>query len=426
MSKNCCLRIARKSLTLAGVLFLLLSTLPGCGNLRSLMAGEPVTVSFAYLEGAADYQPLADAFQRENPNITIELKKVSLNGNVQRNFAAQVAEADTLRIPATAISDEVVQALLPLDSQISTDRSFPADDLYPHSLEGLRLDGKQVAIPAGIDPYVFFYVPKKFAAAGVQSPPPMWTLEEFLNLALSMNRVVESEINTPRYAYGFCSHPQLTDPIMFAYLFGGGLVDDPYVPTRPTLNSAANVEALTWYASLNTDFGLLPPARNPREIYREIEANHCGFWMDLLDRSTFGAQRDNETVPLPMPNYRAPFGAATLDGYAILKSTEHANEAWLWIRYLMENQQASGVLIPPIRKAAGSAEYKSRVNAATADVASSLPDQLIILGLEMYRDSRFEQVLDLYNQAANQVMQGEADPQTALDQAQMEAEERFR
>jgi ABC-type glycerol-3-phosphate transport system substrate-binding protein len=426
MLKNCRVVIAQKSLSLIVAILLVLAVLPGCGNLRSLMGGEPVTVRFAYLEGAADYQTLADSFQRENPTITIELKKVALNGNVQRNFAAQVTEADTLRIPATAISDEVVQALLPLDSQISTDRDFPTDNLYSHSLDALRLDGKQMAIPAGIDPYVFFYVPKKFEAAGVQAPPPMWTLDDFLNLAMSMNRVVEAEINTPRYAYGFCSNPQLTDPVMFAYLFGGGLVDDPYLPTRPTLNSPANVEALTWYASLQTDFGLLPQAENPYEIYREIESNHCGFWIDLLDRSTFGRQRDNETSPLPMPAYRAAFGAATLDGYAILKQTEHPNEAWLWIRYLMENQLAAGVLIPPVRKAASSGEYTARVSAATAAVASSLPDPLIMLGLEMYRDSRFGQVLELYNQAAGQVMQGKADPQTALDEAQMEAEERFR
>jgi ABC-type glycerol-3-phosphate transport system substrate-binding protein len=213
---------------------------------------------------------------------------------------------------------------------------------------------------------------------------------------------------------------------MFAYLFGGGLVDNPYQPTRPTLNLQANIDALTWYASLKNDFGLLPPARNVRGVYQEIGANHCGFWMDLLDRSTFGGQRDFETMPLPLPTYKAAFGAATLDGYVVLSGSKHPNEAYQWIRYLMQDQLASGVLIPPIGKQVDDAAYARRVSAATLAVAQSLPEQTILLGLEMYRDSRFGQVLELYNAAAQQVIQGMSSPETALDLAQMEAEQRFK
>jgi hypothetical protein len=58
-------------------------------------------------------------------------------------------------------------------------------------------------------------------------------------------------------------------------------------------------------------------------------------------------------------------------------------------------------------------------------VARGLPAQTVILGLEMYSDPRLGEVLELYTDAAMQVLEGTMDAKTALDQAQVKADQAF-
>jgi ABC-type glycerol-3-phosphate transport system substrate-binding protein len=150
------------SLVLAAIL------LAGCAgfSLPDLFA-KPVTLGFLYLEGAANYQPLADEFHRLHPGITVKLIPVTYD-----NFQSQAAVADMIRLPNSLLTDDLVKNLLKLDNQISIDPNFPKSDLFPGSLEALQLGGKQIGIPAGLEPMVVYYSPRKFAAAGVKPPGP--------------------------------------------------------------------------------------------------------------------------------------------------------------------------------------------------------------------------------------------------------------
>lgn len=401
----------------------LLASLPGCAGLPFGVKVEPVKLRFAYMENAADYAPLADAFHKENPHITVELVPVPLAGNSVRSLATYASQADAIRLPSMVIQEEVAQVLLPLDTMISADLEFPQAELFPNTLESLRLDGKQVAIPAGINPYVFFYNTERFAAAGVQPPTANWTIEDFVNIAMSMN----SPDKTGGVTFGFCTYPTFMDSIMFSYLFGGGILDDLYQPTMPTLNDPANVEALGWYSSLLTDFQLLPPdPLSARAVGMFIAQGNCAFWMDTLNRGAFGRFGDVKAEPLPLPAYNAAFNVAELDAYAVIAASAHPEEAYQWITFLMQQQEASGSLIPPVQALATDPEYTARVSTGAAGVAQSIGDHTVMLGLEMYRDSRMGPVIELYARAAEQVMMEQVDAQTALDQAQIEAEARFR
>lgn len=405
------------------VLLVLTVILAGCAGLPFGEQVEPVTLRFAYLENAADYTALADAFHKENPHITVELAPVPLSGNFMRALAASAAEADAIRLSSWLLQEDVSQALLPLDGMISADLNFPQDDLFPNSLESLRLDGKQIAIPAGINPYVFFYNTERFASAGVLPPDANWTIEDFVNTAVQIN----SPDRDGGVTFGYCTYPTFTDPIMFAYLFGGGILDSIYQPTAPTLNSPANVDSLRWYASLQTDFQLLPPEPlSDRAVGMFIEQGNCAFWMDTLNRGAFGRNDSLKAEPLPLPAYNAAFNIAEQDAYSVMGTSAHPEEAYQWILFLMQQQEASGILIPPMRTLARSPEYTARVSTGTAGVAQSLGDQTMILALEMYRDARMMTVIQQYGQAAEQVMMQQVDAQTALDQAQVEVESSFR
>lgn len=415
-----------RKLVLLCVVFILLVVLPGCSGFAGL-GQEPVTLRFVYLENGTDYAPIAEAFQEQYPNITVELDPVSMTGgNPMSVLESKVEGADAIRIPSMSMDEELLGAFLPLDSYITTDQNFPHNDLFAGTLEGLRVDGKQIGIPAGLNPYVVFYDPLKFKAKGVTPPSAGWTLEDFMTSAMAMNNTDETLVGTPDYAYGFCSTPQFSDSVILTYIFGGGIFDNIYAPTNPTLNIQANVEALTWYVSLRKEFGIMPPSDQPRDVGMLIVRSSCGFWMDWLDRSSFGRFIANQDLAaLPLPTYNASVSISTLDFYSILATSQHPDETWKWLRFLLDQPTASGNLVPPRQSHITSEEYATHAPADVLGVARSMPNQGIVLGLETIRDSRLGTVLELFVQATTKVMETDITAQSALDEAQIQAVESF-
>jgi ABC-type glycerol-3-phosphate transport system substrate-binding protein len=397
----------------------------GCSGIPLFTPQEPVTLRFTYIENTADYAVLAEEFTRQNPNITIELDPATLSRDTMRTLALKAEEADVIRIPLTAIDDKFASAFLPLDTILTTDQQFNADDLFPNSLDGLRLAGKQVGVPAGINPFVVFSNPAKFTAAGFEPPTPGWVLEDFITSAMSVNNTDESLRGSPQLTYGFCTHPALPDSLIISFLFGGGVFDNIYNPSSATLNSPENVSALTWYASLKNDFGLVPEITRTFDVGAMVARGNCAFWMDWLDRSIYGRYGDYDVDMLPLPAYNTPFTVALLDSYSILATSEHSEEAWQWIRFLLSQPTASGYLVPPNVALLSDPEFTARVEPDALVVARNMPQQTVILGVDMYGDQRLGQIVQLYSEATEKVLKGELDAQTALDLAQQQADQVF-
>ncbi len=404
---------------------LLASLLAGCAGLSINPLPEPVALRFVYIDKVADFAPLAEDFHRQHPNITVELVGVPTVGNVSQSLVEKLKDADAIRLSSSFVTPEIAATFMPLETQISTSQDFPSADLIAGSLDALKMDGKQYGIPAGISPMVVFYIPKKFNDAGVKPPLPNWTLADFVTTASALNRTDETLRGSNQLTYGYCSYPTFPDVAIFTYLFGGGLFDNLYQVSNPTLNLSANVDALSWYASLSNDFGLIPPAHNEREVGMLVARENCAFWIDWLDRSMLGDHTADPAAPLPLPGYHAQFNVANLDAYFIISKSAHPDETWQWINFLMQQQSASGNLIPPLKSEINAQEYAARAPQNVVAVARSLPPQTVMLGLEMYRNQRFSKVLQLFGQAATQVFQGNADAQSALDAAQRQAESAF-
>ncbi|MBE0698644.1 MAG: extracellular solute-binding protein [Anaerolineaceae bacterium] len=415
-----------QALAFLGLILLLISVLPGCSGFGGLGV-EPVTVTFVYYDSAADYGPLAEAFQQKYPNITIKLEPVQVSGgNPQQALALKLESADAVRISSTAVDAALIKTFLPLDTYITTDKSFPQEDLFSGSLEGLKVGGKQIGIPAALNPYVVYYNPSKFKAKGVTPPVAGWTLEDFMTSAMAMNNTDDALVGTPDYAFGFCSTPQFSDSIMFAFIFGGGIFDSITSPTTPTLNSPANIESLTWYAGLRNEFGIMPSSNDPREVGQLIVRSNCGFWMDWLDRSSFGRwMNDQDLAALPLPNYASQFTVSTLESYSILAKSEHPDETWKWINFLIQQPTAAGRLVPPLHSIIASDEYAQLAKADILGVARNMPQQAIVLGMEMYQDPRLGGAVELYSEATTKVLNKESDAMMALDAAQQQAEQSF-
>jgi hypothetical protein len=83
-------------------------------------------------------------------------------------------------------------------------------------------------------------------------------------------------------------------------------------------------------------------------------------------------------------------------------------------------------MIPPLQSAIDSLEYEQRASQPVLNVARSLPQETVILGLEMYRNQKFGAALELFSQASIQVFDGTTSAADALNSIQQQAEALFR
>ncbi len=393
---------------------------------------EPTLIRFAYAGHDSDFQALADDFHEQYPDLTIELVPVSLREQVGGGdfLLEQFEESDIVRVKINFLGQEQLDAILPLDDFLSDSETFPSQDFFPGSLEALQYKQRQLGVPAGLDPVVMYYENIRFRAASATPPDPDYTLEDFLASARQVNNPSAS-IESGNLSYGFCTTPLFYDPVAFAYMFGGGIFDQMPEPTKPTLNSPANAEALAWYARLWSEYALAPKVTsNEFQTYQQVGSSLCGFWLNWMDMFGFANSYtiEGRVLPLPRVDESSPDARSApsyQDGYFITKYSPNPEAAWLWINYLLERQDASLNLIPPLTWQIDSDEYALRAAPDTLAVAQRLPADMPFLSLSFLQDPRTSDVSNLFQEAARRVVLENVDVQTALDEAQTQAEEIF-
>ena len=408
--------------------------LGACGR-APVPTPAPVTVRFAYRNNVANYNLLADEFHQKYPNITIDLVSSSTQSQTQGQTLGMGAALTLMKMQSIDIFRDTVSLvpdpqlktqLLALDEYITKNRTFPTADFLPGLMDALKIDGMQIGIPAGANPVVAYYDAYRLKMANAKPPEAGWTLSDFRNLAAATNNQKGPAAGNLNYVIGYCNDPMGADPVVMTYLMGGQLVDSLQKPTQATMNSTANVQAVEWYAGLRSAYGVMPGAGQTddslrRIPYQAISTGHCGVWIglygDMRGRS-WGTLWLGDPVMMPLPRGQARFNAATVDGYFMLRSAAHPQEAWLWLMFLLDHEEAAGTQMPPRTSQVKSDAFAARVTPDIVTVARSLlGTPFISIGSTQSLGS----LLAIYVQAVNQIVRGEADAKRALSAAQDKA-----
>lgn len=412
----------KKSLAILLLVGFILLHSVGCSAFQLPKKSEPVTLRFLYEEKSANYPALAEEFHKEHPNITIELTTYKNLGDFYQRYASLMEGVDAVRLFIGAsiyYAEQVPDGLLVLDPMLAEDTEFPHTDLFPGLMDEIRLEGKLIGIPAGLIPFLVYVNPQKFQAAGQPLPQPGWTVDEFVQAAKAVHRTDTNGQGT----YGFCAQPEGPDPGIFLRLFGGGVVDDPMQPTAPVLDQPANETALVWYASLFNDHQVTLPFNLLNQWYAQFMTGNCAMWVDAMNAGDYGKPEGFDPVIVPLPMYDQPMTFVAMDNYAIQAKSEHPEEAWQWIRFLMGHEQGSGSYLPPLRSLIETDSYQASVSPSVYEIARSLPERLELLGIR--QDPRELQANMQYYEALRRVLMGQQDVPTALEQAQKEALKAF-
>jgi multiple sugar transport system substrate-binding protein len=396
---------------LLSLLILTSLLLSSCGTL--IPSADPVTISFSFSQDdQAYFESLLPAFNEKYPYITVELEPYSDEPNYESDVV-------TVSWMATIDTTELFENTLPLDSFISEQQDFSPGDFYPGTLDAFANEGKQYAVPLGVDPWMVYYNKDLFDRYGAAYPQPGWDWTDFLDRALSL-RDPENAI------YGFASMNNHVEALLFIYQHGGSLTQG----TTPTLNTDINIEAIRWYVGLYREFNVAP---TQEQISTDLGARGGGVYFGMLNGkvamfsmplSMHSGQRQGMPAwtfnwgVVPFPHDETSFTISFVDGLAISKQSAEPEAAWKWISHV--TNQPHNRLLPARIPLAESSEYAELVGDEVAEAGRQSMQSVLVTSRQNVNN--FMGIIDLFSITIDSLVNNDLIVQEEMDKAQILAE----
>lgn len=382
--------------------------LTACAGSDVYTPAEPVTIRFVQ-PGADDYYAqLIEEFESTHDNVTIELA----TGRFW-DFE-ELMENDVVLIGQMWLSRMVEEGYpISLNAFISEDEDFTIDDFYPSTVDALRVQGQVWAVPYMADMTVMVYNRDLFDKYGVPYPDTVWTWDTFLETAQLLTHDGEGEYG---YAYQqIGSNMAFSEAMLWMHQNGGRLFDDPSNPTKMTINTPVNVQALQWYADLIHRHGVSPRpgARQTPYPSAGIEGGKYAMWMGYLDDDW--GDLNVGIAPLPRGEVAATFGSVM--GLMISSNAEDPRAAWEWLAFVSERMPPG--LMPAHRSLAESDEMTRRLSPGAVDAARASLPHLWAFTFNMggQLGTNWGTAVQAFSNALTQIQSGEP-VQAVLDDAQ--------
>ncbi|MDX6248806.1 MAG: multiple sugar transport system substrate-binding protein [Kribbellaceae bacterium] len=178
-------RTGRRLVAVAAALAMGVLSACGGGNGGSAGSGSTDKADLVFQfwvagsEDQAAWQKVSDQAHADHAGITVKLQGTSWD-----NYWAKIGtllasgKAPCIIGMQSLRTASYAGAMLPLDD-LMTKYGLKAEDFDKPIMDGLKVDGKQIAIPYDSGPMVIFYNRDAFTAAGVAEPKPGWTMDDF-------------------------------------------------------------------------------------------------------------------------------------------------------------------------------------------------------------------------------------------------------
>ena len=427
------MRAMRRWTLVAAFLALAATMVSSCvPRITNTPSHEPVTLRFAYREHTVELETSLNAFHERYPWITVEPVVIERFG-AGMGTMLEASAVDMFRDGRSAFQYLNEGMIRPLDEVQLGDWSDIRDDYFRGAWEGLRIQGQQWGVPAGLDILVAYVNMDQAQALKVKVPDPKtnstWDLLDFTEMAVTMNYPEGLPHAESARLFGFCSSPEGIDPVVFIYLHGGKIVDDLNAPSEVTLDHPYTVEAVQWYSDLYNQFGVIPDPAVIRTTFRRggiweaATRGACGVWtgwysnrggLDVDER----AEWQSAWRMLPLPSGRESISLGDVEGYYITKDCQNPREALILLRFLSDSWEASGTRLPPRRSLATSDEYVETIGDDIATVAARFADRVMMLPAE--NSEAFEKIGSALIGAVKQIVAEDLNAADVLGEAQQQ------
>jgi multiple sugar transport system substrate-binding protein len=352
----------------------LAAALTGCAAPRATAAPVDLRLQVSLTaEELADFRPALQRVDDAHPEFTVALEEVPQGSEVERVTTQLAADdlPDLLRVQGLTAQQWIRRgAFLDLTGPAASAAIDPAN-FYDGPLDQFRFDGKLWGIPDTASPEVVFYNRAMFTAAGIEEPRDDWTYDDMRTAALALT--LDDEGRHPGDA-GFDA-----DNVV-QWGWNGGITyfwQNAYVKarggdlcanddcTQMSFTSAANKEALEWWASLVRD--------DHAALYDPYGGSQTGVEGDpfLSGKAAMGSNGafaigqlnaagsiDYDIVPPLVGVDGNRYTPLSTNGYVIAAHSEHPDEAMALLKALVSKEflettwAAPGHGVPALRSAA--------------------------------------------------------------------------
>lgn len=329
-------RWVKSVLLLAFSIFLI-----ACGN-NSEEAGNngPVTITYSIWDTIQlpGMQAAADAFNEQNPNITVKVEVTpwdqywtKLESSAQGGSMPDIFWMHSNEI--TKYSEGGV--LLDLTETVETSELIDMDRLPEELIDLYKKDGQQLAIPKDYSTIGLWYNKEIFDEAGIAYPDETWTWDTLLETAIELT-------DEKAGVYGFLAPLGREEGYHnFIYQNGGQVLSDN--KTQSGFRDEATVEAVQWYADLSVKHGVSPTAgqfadNSNMSFFQSGRAAMAmfGSWMTAEIASNEQSNAFADVAVLPQGTKRATIMNGL--GNSISANTEHPEEALKFLEFLSSEE----------------------------------------------------------------------------------------
>lgn len=318
-------------------------------------------------EGALDaYDELADAFMRENPHVTVEVRRFDdaedVMDAVEGDMPPDVFLMDHEHLPQL-LADKAVR---PIDELLEARQVDFGDGFQRGGLTAFAADASLQCMPHDVSPVVVYYNEdlvdlQRLAPEGEEPPSAVdgWDWETFARAARQAARGP---------ADGLYLDPALSTLAPFVWSAGGDVVDDPQAPTTLTLSDGEARDALEQVLALARDPEVTPTRSELRREDAVARFAHGKLGMILGTRALTPRLRRAEGLNfdvMPLPSLGRVRTIAPMTGYCIRKGTDYLQAAADFLTYAVSREGATittrpGYVVPSNLEVANSPAFNQK------------------------------------------------------------------
>ena len=286
-------------------------------------------------------EEIARNFEAEHSHITIQVESVP--DGLGASILTQLAGGDAPDIFQIGDGDISMfhsrGALVDLTPHINGPNPLDLNLFFDPILEVGRIDGGVFAFPKDYSTIAVYYNRDMFDAAGIPHPTGDWTWDEFAEIARQLT-IIGDDGNVERWGVNWAGGHRWVLPIIYG--MGGDVISPDGMTVQGYVNSPGTIAGMQWFHNLMNVDRAIPSTidigglQGVNLFMSELSAmNVTGVWPanGFLEAGlNFG------TAPLP----RGPvghYGTIAYAGYVMTRDSNHPEEAWLFLRYLVTEGQ---------------------------------------------------------------------------------------
>ena len=400
-----------------------------CFVLMSSFAWADVTIEFIQWwapelpEGS--FREIMDEFEAQNPGIKVELISGPYSNTRDQivTGAATGTLSDVVGLDGAWVNDLAKQgAIAPLDDLMAS-TNFDAGQVAAI----IKLDGKSYMFPVASFVYPIFVNLDLLEAAGIENLPA--NRSEFVEAA---KKLTDSSKNQ----YGWVLPLSLQSPngvqndvMSWVWASGGSMLKDG----KPDLTNDDVISALKFIESMYKD-GVISPgsfAKQEQDKVEEFVNGRIGMMVDTLAHINMIRERNPE-LNFAISDFPAvdgydgkkglPYAAW---GIGVSESSEHKEEAWKLVSYLM-SAEVNSKLVSIANAFAGNVHAKPDFVAA---------DELFGKGFEIFQSGYLanefvglpvaEELMRMFDEEIQKMLEGNQTAEEAAAKAQAKWEAEF-